>query len=169
MKKSREQEIIEETLAAQNANEQEFEEENREVEREIQLAEQLIRMAADFENFKRRERENIKRARQDGRIEVIEKVIPLVDTLAKAAAMITDPQTKQGINMLAKQFVANLETLGVVKIDALGEVFNANLHNVVLTEGVTDKKLIDTVLEVYSAGYMMDGRVLRYADVKIGK
>ncbi|MCL2847194.1 MAG: nucleotide exchange factor GrpE [Firmicutes bacterium] len=156
-------------------NEEEFDEseqyneEENENDRVVELSQQLLRMAADFDNYKKRERENLKRHILDAKIEVIEKILPLVDILNKAVAMTQDKNTKSGLEMISKQFSLNLESLGVVSIKALGEEFNPNYHNAVMDEEVANEKKVGTILEVFTEGYMIGDRVLRYADVKIGK
>jgi len=145
------------------------EEQSYENDRVVEITEQLLRMTADFDNYKRRERENLKRHITDAKVEVIEKILPLADTLNKGVAMIVDERAKAGLEMVYKQFILHLEALGVQVINALGEEFNPNFHNAVLDEAVKDESKIGTVLEVFTTGYMMGDKVLRYADVKIGK
>ena len=74
----------------------------------------------------------------------------------------------KGIDLIYSQFHSLLEKEGVTKIEALNKKFDANYHEVLLNEENKDKE-DNVVLEELQKGYMLNGKVLRYAKIKINK
>lgn len=126
------------------------------------------RTQADFENYRKRNADLVKRAREGGMTDVVLEILPVVDNLERAIPLISDESAREGVEKIAKQFTAALTKLGVAEIEADGQPFNPDLHNAVFaeeTEGVEP----DMVTAVLQKGYTMDGKVIRYAMVKVSK
>ncbi|MCL2375729.1 MAG: nucleotide exchange factor GrpE, partial [Firmicutes bacterium] len=87
------------------------------------------RLQADFDNHRKRTAEMSKKLKEDGQAEVIEKIIPLTDTLRQAITLVKDEKTQEGLRLVLRQFMHTLEGLEVTEIPALGEMFDPNLHN----------------------------------------
>lgn len=100
---------------------------------------------------------------------VIRKFLPVVDTLEQTLRTIDhlDDNLKKGVAGTVKQFLDALVELGVKKIIAMGEKYNPEFHEVVLTE--ESKESEDTVIKEVLSGYLLDGKVLRAAQVIVSK
>jgi len=132
----------------------------------LQLAQ---RVQADFENFRRRN-ENVRAdAYADGRKDVAAAMLPVLDNLERAveaAAGSQDEALKNGVEMVLKQMTDAYEKLGVKPIDRMGEKFDPNLENAIL-QGTEEEGEPGTVCQVLQKGYMIGGKVLRHAMVKV--
>jgi molecular chaperone GrpE len=139
------------------------------------VKEQLVWMAADFDNYKKRalkEKDEFLKFSQAG---VLKEMLVVVDNLERAlAALPADDQDKgllilkQGVEMTLKQFRSVLEKHGVSKVKTVGEKFDPKCHEVMFQEE-TDKFPDETVMEELQSGYILHERVLRPALVKVAK
>ena len=126
-----------------------------------------LRLAAEYDNYRKRttkEKENIY---ADAKADTIKSFLDVYDNLARGAAQLEDGDShKQGLEMIAKQFLAVLEKLGVTEIEALGQPFDPEKHNAVMH--IEDESLDEnTVVEVLQQGFMLGDKVLRFAIVKV--
>ena len=126
------------------------------------------RIQAEFENFRKRTETELTRARQEGEISVIEAFLPCLDTFKIAKKSITDQKVLEGVEMIENNILATLEKLGVEKIEAIGQKFDHNLHNVIAIMRDEDKEE-DIILEEYQAGYKYHDKVIRYSKVIVNK
>jgi len=134
------------------------------------LEDQMKRLQAEFENYKKRtgkERETLMMA---GSAATIIKLLPVLDEMEVATAtMVHDPSSKSlkhGVEMLHKKFIHVLEKEGLSEMKALGESFDPYRHEAVRTvEGNEDGK----ITEVMKKGYLFKGNVLRHAMVVVSK
>ena len=132
---------------------------------------QYVRIAADFDNFRKRQ----SRDQDDLKLQLIcntlSEILPVVDNFERARQQL-DPQTEeaQGLHRsyqgLYKQLVDVLKQLGVAPMRVVGQEFDPTLHEAVLREP-SDEHPEDVVIEELQRGYHLDGRVLRHAMVKV--
>lgn len=141
----------------------------KEKSRSEELSNLVSRMQADFDNYRKRNAELNKRQKEDGMVAVIEKVIPTLDVLKQAIAMITDEKVAEGVKMIYRQITDMLSTFGVTEIPALGEQFDPNLHNAIMQVKVKDADKVNMVVEVFQKGYRMGDRIIRHSVVKVAK
>jgi len=134
--------------------------------KEAEIAEQketYLRLAAEYDNFRRRSKEERAGVYNEACSDVINEFLPVLDNIERAAAYATDDNTKQGINMMAKAFTETLEKLGVAEIEC--KTFDPNVHNAVMH--VDDEALGEgEIVEVFQKGFKRGDRVIRYAMVK---
>jgi molecular chaperone GrpE len=131
---------------------------------------QMRRLAADFENYRRRqgqERENLTKFAGE---RILERFIEVMDNFERALtagqkATNTEDVLK-GVDMIHRQLKDFLVKEGVSPMDAQGQVFDPNQHEAVVQTDVEDVP-DQTVLEEFRKGYMLNGRVLRHAMVRI--
>jgi molecular chaperone GrpE len=131
---------------------------------------QLLRTAADFENYKKRATREKQEAIKYANESLLEKLLPIMDSLdmALAAAQNTSeakPQSLQeGIAMVQQQLKKALAEAGLEEVDAQGKVFDPNWH-----EAIKQQPSADTpeghVLHQLRKGYKLNGRLLRAASV----
>lgn len=125
------------------------------------------RIQADFDNYRKRNNESIKNARIEGNNEVIISLLPVVDAVEIAIKVIPDEKSKEGVALILKQIQTLFAKYGITEICANGECFNPDLHNAVMQ--VEDEDNSGKVVDVLQKGYIRDGKVVRYAMVKVAK
>ena len=131
---------------------------------------QLVRLRAEFENFRKRAEREKQTHLQWGKEDILLKQISLLDILQQACRSIetaTDVKSiAQGMNMIMSEFERMLVAEGVQKIEALNAKFDPALHDAM---GKIENDDVDegTVLEVLQNGYQLAGRTIRPAKVKV--
>ncbi|MDY6788411.1 MAG: nucleotide exchange factor GrpE [Candidatus Nanohaloarchaea archaeon] len=145
------------------------------LEKQVEMAEQqkeeavskAKKVKADFENYKKREEDRKENWKHQAREELAEDLIAVMDNLERAIASAEqDSAIVQGVKMVVDQLYDALEKRGLERIDAEGEEFDPKIHNAVETR---DHEEEDKVLEMIRHGYMYNDRVLREAEVVVGK
>ena len=131
----------------------------------LNLAKQI---QADFENFRRHAIEDIKQAKISGQASIIEAFLPCLDTFKEAKKSINDADVLKGVEMIENKIIDTLKSVGVEKIESVGQKYNPHLHNVIAVLNVADKDN-DVIIDEYQAGYMFNGKVIRYAKVIVNK
>lgn len=129
--------------------------------------EQLLRLKAEYDNFRKR---SIKE-KSDIKDEALRKTalafLPVYDNLDRALKQTTQDETfKKGVEMTMMQLKTILSDLGLEKIPALGELFNPNLHEA-LTHAEDENWGENTITEVFMDGFTYNGKVIRFAQVKV--
>jgi molecular chaperone GrpE len=125
------------------------------------------RTLADFSNYKKRtEREN-EGVYQIARGTVIKRYLVIIDDLERALAnRPADDAWTNGIDLIYRKLQAILETEGVTRMDAEGQLFDPNFHEAIMQEESPDQPS-GTVLAVLQQGYLIGDKVLRPAVVKV--
>ena len=135
------------------------------------LKNQYIRIAADFDNFRKRQ----SRDQDDLKVQLICKslsaILPIVDNFERARQQLK-PESEEAQTLhrsyqgLYKQLVEVLKQQGVAPMRVLGQQFDPNLHEAVLREP-SEKENEDIIIEELQRGYHLEGKVLRHALVKV--
>jgi len=136
---------------------------------------QILRLTAEFENYRKRsEREKEEKFLQ-GKLETIKSIISLVDVFENAAKMIDNNRTSnendpvvEGFSLLYREFINLLSKEGVKEINPINCKFDFWYHEVVESVERDDVEE-DTVVEVMQKGYLYKDKVIRPAKVKIAK
>lgn len=130
----------------------------------LQLAQ---RVQADFDNFRRRNRQVAAESFDDGARAFVKTILPVCDNLERALAVgSTDTTFCDGVSLVYKQLIEALEKRGVEVIDRKGERFDPEVENAVAQAG-PDEGEPGTVADVLLKGYRMGGSVLRHATVRV--
>ena len=165
------EEITEEVKEEVKETEETSEKEDKTEALEKELAElkdKNLRLMAEFENYKRRTRQEKESTYEFALSDVIKNVIPVLDTLEISLKNDTDDAKayKQGIELIVKSFKDTLAKMGVNPIEALGQPFDPELHNAVMStdEGEGES---GTVVEEFQKGYKINERVIRHSMVKV--
>jgi molecular chaperone GrpE len=139
---------------------------------QMQLAErqaQYVRLAADFENFRRRKTQELSDRVRYASEDAARALLPALDNLRRAvdhAPEGTDDAFLSGVRMTVRQFEDALTSLGVTPIVAVGERFDPSLHEAVL--GVESPEVEhDTVVDELQRGYRLHDRVIRPSMVRV--
>ena len=124
-----------------------------------------LRMAAEYDNFRRRSREEKAATYADALADTVGELLPIIDNLERAAMYDDGEKVKEGLVMTAKSVTAVLEKLGVETVGAVGETFDPNLHNAVFH--IEDESLSEgEIVEVFQKGYKKGNKIIRFAMVK---
>ena len=135
------------------------------------LKSQYVRIAADFENFRKRQ----SRDQDDLKIQLVSKaltsILPIVDNFERARQQLKpESEEAQALHRsyqgLYKQLVEVLKQQGVASMKVVGQQFDPTLHEAVLKEPSEDFNE-DFIIEELQRGYHLEGRVLRHALVKV--
>ena len=130
----------------------------------------LLRLQADFDNFRRRNTAEREELATYVTISVVNKFLQILDNFERAeaaAANATDVQSVvDGMAGIQKQFVKTLEDLGVKEIPAQGEKFNPNFHEAVM-RGQNPEMEDETIDMVFEKGYQLHDKVVRHSKVRV--
>ena len=132
---------------------------------------QYMRLAADFDNFRKRQARDNDDLRLQIACSTLSEILPVVDNFDRARQQL-NPQHEEAQNLhrsyqgLYKQLVEVFKQLGVSPMRVEGEPFDPNLHEAVLREP-SQQHPEDVVIEELQRGYHLNGRVLRHALVKV--
>ena len=138
--------------------------------REAELKDRLMRQMAEFDNYRRRTEKEKQAMFETGAKSVIEKLLPVVDNFERGLNGLPEDEAKsafaEGMRMVYKQLMDELEKLEVKAIEAVGKEFDPNLHNAVMH--VEDEESPDnTVVEELQKGYTYRESVVRHSMVKV--
>ena len=131
-----------------------------------ELSDKHLRLAAEYENFRRRAAAEKTAAYTDGLEGALEKLLPIVDNLERAALYQDGQKVAEGLAIIMKSASDALASLGVEVFGEAGESFDPNLHNAI--GHVEDEARGENeIAEVYQKGYKKGDRILRYAMVTV--
>lgn len=140
-------------------------------EKLAQLNDKLLRITAEYENYRKRTQREKETLYEAAKADTIAAFLPLFDNIEKAVALkpTGDGEWKafsEGVDLMRKQLADILTGLGVEAIDALGEVFDPELHNAVMH--VEDEASGEgVVVEEFQKGFRLNDRVIRHSVVKV--
>ena len=135
-----------------------------------QAKDQLLRTAAEYDNFRRRSAKEQDAAFNNGVGFAVNQILTILDTLEMAAnAACTDENYKKGVVMTLDKASAALTALKVEEIPAEGQPFDPNLHNAVLQTPAEDGQKSGTVVQVFQKGYKIGDRIIRHATVVVAE
>ena len=135
-----------------------------------ELQDKYLRLAAEFENYKRRAQRDQREYVQFANEGLLKELLPIVDNLERAIQASKEQRESeglvQGVELTLKQFLETLMKFGVRRIDSVGKLFDPALHQAVARVESTNAPE-NTVLEEYQKGYLLHDRVLRAAMVAV--
>lgn len=136
------------------------------------LVETIARQKAEFDNYRRRTLKEKDQVREAAKEDVIARLLPVLDNFERAiqsAGQVPEAASiRQGVEMIAVQFMGVLEADALKRIPALGSQFDPNLHEAIAVEEREDVPE-NEVIEVMLPGYTLGERVIRPAMVKVAK
>ena len=126
-----------------------------------------LRLAADYDNFRKRTVKEKEQSYGNGKADAIEKLLPVYDNLERALNQPTeDAAYKKGVEMTMTQLVGILSGMGVEIYGEAGDSFDPNLHNAVMhteEEGVEE----NTITQVFQKGFKLGEKIIRFAMVQV--
>jgi molecular chaperone GrpE len=135
-----------------------------------EMKNRLLRLQADFDNFRRRNATEREELATYVTISVVNKFLQILDNFERAEAAAEKAVDVQsvvdGMSGIQKQFVKTLEDLGVKEIPAQGEKFNPNFHEAVM-RGHNPEMEDETIDMVFEKGYQLHDKVVRHSKVRV--
>ena len=124
-----------------------------------------LRMAAEYENFRRRSREEKDATYEVATADTVSSFLSIIDNLERAAYYDDAAKVKEGLVMIAKSVEAVFSSLGIEEVGKVGDKFDPNLHNAVMH--IDDESYGEgEIVEVFQKGYKKGNRIIRFAMVK---
>ena len=132
--------------------------------------ERIVRLTADFDNFRKRAQREKDEARQFANQGLLEKLLPVLDNfeMALTAVKDADSSVRDGVQMILDQLLGVLKESGVEPVDAMGQPFDPNLHEALSQEETTEVEE-GTVVQQVQRGYKLNDRLVRPARVVVAK
>jgi len=163
--------IFPEEEAGEEAEAEPTELERAHAERD-RMREQLLRIAADFDNFRKRSRKEIEEVRRRTIEDTLREVLPLVDNLERAAGAMTDATevsaVTEGVYMVLRGFEDIANRLGLKRVTTVGHLFDPTCHDAMQQEE-TDEHAPGTIIAEVVPGYYLGERLLRPAMVVVAR
>ena len=138
------------------------------------IAAEHRRALEEFEQAKVRIRREVARDIERGRRAIVSDLLEVLDNLDRAIGAARDSDAPadallRGVELVRDQFLAKLEGLGVRRIDAIGQAFDATAHEAVTMTPVSDPSQDGRVVDVTRPGYAIGDDLLRPASVVVGR
>ena len=173
--KEMEEEALEEELEEEKKSDKKFFQKKQDKklvaleEKVAELEDKTMRQMAEFENFRKRTEKEKSMMFETGAKSVIEKILPVIDNFERGLAAI-EPDNKdsfyEGMCMIHKQMLGELEKIGVTPIEALGKEFDPNFHNAVM-QVASEELESGMVAQELQKGYLYRETVVRYSMVAV--
>ena len=167
MAKKKEENITEETLEQEVTEQVEETQVNPWEEKYNEAQDSYLRLAADYDNFRKRTIKEKEASYGNGKADTVGKLLPVYDNLERALNQPTeDAAYKKGVEMTMAELVKILGAMGVEIYGEKGDSFDPNLHNAVMhieEEGTEE----NTITQVFQKGFKMGDRVIRFAMVQV--
>lgn len=135
-----------------------------------ELKDQLLRTAAEYDNYRKRTAREADRKFNDGVCHAVTQILGILDTLDMAArAECTDENYKKGVMMTLDKADKALTTLQIEEIEALGKPFDPQFMNAVQQVPPAEGQESGTVVQVFQKGYKIGDKIIRHATVVVAE
>lgn len=126
-----------------------------------------LRVAAEFDNFRKRTVKEKEASYGNGKADAVAKILPVYDNLERALNQETsDAAYKKGVEMTMNELVKILNGLGVEIFGEVGDAFDPNLHNAVMH--IDSEELAENVIaQVFQKGFKIGDKIVRFAMVQV--
>ena len=126
-----------------------------------------LRVAAEFDNFRKRTLKEKEQSYGNGKAAAVEKLLPVYDNLERALNQVCEDEAyKKGVEMTMTQLVGIFSGLGVEIFGNVGDAFDPNFHNAVMhTEDENFGE--NTICQVFQKGFKLGEKIIRFAMVQV--
>ena len=130
-----------------------------------EMEDKHLRMAAEYDNFRRRSREEKDAIYEAAMADTVKELLPIIDNLDRAAGFTEGDKILEGLVLISKSTASVFEKLGVEEYGKVGETFDPNIHNAVFH--IDDEAYGEgEIVEVFQKGYRKGKHIIRFAMVK---
>ena len=135
-----------------------------------ELKNQLLRTAAEYENYRKRSQREADQKFNDGVSHAVTQILSILDTLDMAAnAACSDENYKKGVTMTLDKAAKAFEALNITEIDALNKPFDPNFMNAVQQVPAAEGQESGSVVRVFQKGYKIGDKIIRHAMVVVAE
>ena len=131
----------------------------------------LLRVAADFDNFRKRARRDVEDAEKRAKESLLKELLPVFDNLERAVAHAENAKdaksVAEGVSMVLRQFLDSLGRSGIDRVKSVGQSFDPTVHEAI--QQVESDEAPGTILNEVQAGYKLGDRLIRAAMVVVAK
>jgi len=167
-KKEREEELLEEKIPDEVESAEDSADPETDFEEALaQERDKFLRLAAEYDNFRRRSQKERESVYFDARADTITRLLPVYDNLERALKMeCADEAFYTGVKMTFSQLTEIMISMGIEEIPAIGETFDPNIHNAVMS--IEDSELGEKeIAEEFQKGFTLNGKVIRFSTVVV--
>lgn len=171
--------LVEENLIENEAGEADAKEAVESVEATDELNEKIaewkdryLRLTAEYDNYRKRtlkEREELVRTAGEGMIKDVLTVVDDFERAMLALEKLSDTAGFDGVTLIYDKFMAMLKSKGVTVINRVGEPFDTDFEEAITKFPAPTPEQKGTVIDVVQKGYLLNGKVIRYAKVVVGE
>ncbi|MCW3086102.1 MAG: nucleotide exchange factor GrpE [Bacteroidetes bacterium] len=172
-----------ETVNEQNEEQQESTEQETVDPKDQQIAElqqktnelndKYLRLYSEFDNFRKRTAKEKVELIQSGGEDVFKSILPVMDDFERAIksnSETTDVKAvNDGVNLIYNKLKSTLTQKGLEEMKSAGEPFNADIHEAITNVPAPSEDLKGKVIDELEKGYMLNGKIIRFAKVIIGQ
>ncbi len=137
-----------------------------------ELKDQLLRIAAEFDNYRKRTEREKTNLVEYANVELLTSLLPVLDDFSRSMETNIEKGDKEtlveGIKLVYKSFLKILQDQGLKSMESEGQKFNPEIHDALLQIEM-DGKETDTIIEEHVKGYLFKDRVIRHAKVVVAK
>ena len=135
-----------------------------------ELKNQLLRTAAEYENYRKRSQREADQKFNDGVSHAVTQILSILDTLDMAAnAACSDENYKKGVTMTLDKAAKAFEALNITEIDALNKPFDPNFMNAVQQVPAAEGQESGSVVQVFQKAYTTGDKIIRHAMVVVAE
>lgn len=137
-----------------------------------ELQDRHLRLAAEFENYRKRTRRELAEMRLRAQAELVQCLLEVLDDLGRVAEATPDATVEslqEGIALVELKMRRELDDAGLARIEAAGKRFDPNLHEAIVTRPVSEPEEDDLVSRVFLEGYTFGPILVRPARVEVSK
>ncbi len=179
LKDTEQGDVNDNTQSIKDSKSEKKEAKSKKKEKEHELEEKLnesqdkyIRLAAEFDNYRRRSAKERLELINTASEEVIKGILPIVDDFERAIEVLSKSEgseaAKEGTELIYNKMVSFLKSKGVEKIESLGQSLDTDKHEAVAQFPVQEEDKKNKILDVTQHGYTLHGKVIRFAKVVLG-
>ena len=171
-KAAKEEQALKARLEESEKKVAQLQEENKALAEKVETGRSdYLRLHADLDNVRRRAAQDRIDLVKSAAADTLKGMLPVLDDCERAMALLaesSDEAAKEGTALIYNKLMAYLKTCGLEKIEARGAAFDTDFHEAVAQLPVQDEAQKGKVYDVVETGYLLGGKVLRYAKVVVG-
>ena len=142
-------------------------------EKTAELNDKYLRLYSEFDNFRKRSAKERIELQKSASKELIEDLLPILDDFERAIKAFEEhnlsDEAKKGIELIYNKLMNTLKKKGLEPMDEIGKPFDTDYHEAITEIPAPNKDMKGKVVDVIQQGYLLNGKVLRYAKVVVGK
>ena len=130
-----------------------------------------LRLLAEFDTFRRRSAEEKLALVSSASADTVKGLLPVLDDCESALKMLAnseDSAAREGTTLIYNKLMDYLKTRGLTVIEAVGKDFDTDFHEALTQVPAPSEEMKGKVIDVFQTGYLLNGKVLRYAKVVVG-